>query len=60
MSTAQADKRDTIAAITERNDRIDKKIRDEVTQLEINVRDEDQRLIERFQKENEKLRNDLN
>jgi hypothetical protein len=37
MSTVQADKKDTIADIKERNDRIDKKIGGEVTQLEINV-----------------------
>jgi hypothetical protein len=56
ISTMQADKKETLAAIKEGNDRI----RDEVKQLERNVRDENRRLIEMFERENAKLRNDLN
>jgi hypothetical protein len=40
MSTIQADKMEIIAAINEEGDRIDKKIRGEVKQLERDVRDE--------------------
>jgi hypothetical protein len=43
MSTIQADKRKTTGAIIQEDDRIDKKIMDEVKQLERNVRDENQR-----------------
>jgi predicted DNA-binding transcriptional regulator len=39
----QADKRENIPAIKQERDRIDKKIMDEVKQLERNLRDENQR-----------------